>query len=196
MAENETAILVTGYKAHELGIFSNNHPGIQVIRYALKKRMLECVENGVQWFVISGQTGVELWAGEVCLELKRDEKMNVNLAILMPFLNQEEHYKDWQQELYTSIIEQADYVGTISNRPYENPIQLRQKNEFLVLKTDAMLIVYDEETDGSPKYYLSAAHRKAKNQNYPIWTINRYDLEFASEEIQQQNSDYWSQGDS
>lgn len=151
MAEIETAILVTGYKAHELGIFSNNHPGIQVIRYALKKRMLECVENGVQWFVISGQTGVELWAGEVCLELKRDEKMNVNLAILMPFLNQEEHYKDWQQELYTSIIEQADYVGTISNRPYENPIQLRQKNEFLVLKTDAMLIVYDEETDGSPK---------------------------------------------
>lgn len=195
MRENGSAILVTGYKAHELGIFSRDHPGIQVIRYALKKKMREYVEDGAQWFVISGQTGVELWAGQACLELRDSDQLNVNLAVLMPFLNQEEHYKEWQQEIYAQTLEGADYTGYISKRPYESPVQLRQKNEFLVAKTDAMLIIYDEESPGSPNYSLSVAKRKARSTAYPIQAINRFDLDFAAEDLLQQNPDYWTNND-
>ncbi|MCO7176213.1 SLOG family protein [Sporolactobacillus kofuensis] len=195
MDQEESVILVTGYKAHELGIFSSDHPGVQVICYALKQKMKACINNGAKWFVISGQTGVELWAGQVCLDLRDKEKMDVKLAVLMPFLNQEEHYKEWQQELYNQVLDQADYCGAISDRPYESPVQLRQKNTFLIAKTDAMLIVYDEETPGSPNYYLSEARKKARNQPYPIWTLNRFDLDYASEDMVQQNPEYWSQGE-
>ncbi len=193
LTEEGKAILVTGYKAHELGIYSADHQGISVIRYALKKSMREFADQGAQWFVISGQTGVELWAGRVCIELRDEEKLNVHLAVLVPFLNQEEHYKEWQQELYTDVLGQADYTGAISNRPYENPAQLRLKNDFLVAKTEAMLIVYDEEAPGTPKYYLAAAKRKKRNHDYPIQSINRYDLDFAAEDLQQQNPNYWTQ---
>jgi uncharacterized phage-like protein YoqJ len=195
MHEDGSVILVTGYKAHELGVFSSDHPGIPVISYALKEKIREYAEDGATWFVVSGQTGVELWAGQVCLELRDNDKMSIKLAVLMPFLNQEEHYKDWQKELYVHVLEQADYTGFISNHPYENPSQLRQKNDFLVAKTDAMLIVYDEESPGSPNFYLGAARRKANKSDYPIQTIDRYDLELASEELQQQNPDYWTGGD-
>lgn len=192
--DNQEVILVTGYKPHELGIFSADHPGIPVIRYCLKKRMRELADQGTKWFVISGQAGTELWAGDACLELKKEEdRSDVKLAVLVPFLNQEERYKNWLKEQYYRIMEAADFTGAISSRPYESPMQLRQKNEFLVAKTDGALVLYDDETPGSPKYCLAAAKRKAQRQHYPIMMLDQFELSFASEELQQQNPDYWSQ---
>ncbi|MCL1631744.1 SLOG family protein [Sporolactobacillus sp. CPB3-1] len=194
MRDQESVILITGYKAHELGVFTADHPGIQTIRYILEKKILAYVEQGALWFVISGQTGVELWAGEVCLKLRDSGQINVKLAVLMPFLNQEAHYKEWQKECYLKVLDHADYAASISNRPYEGPEQLRQKNDFLVAKTDAMLIIYDEEKKGSPVFYLNAAKRKKKQTHYPIQMINHYDLDLAADDLQQQNPDYWSNG--
>lgn len=192
MADLEV-VLVTGYKPGELGIFSEDHPGIRVIRYCLKMRIKELADSGTKWIVISGQPGVELWAGEVCIELKK-EFPDLKLAVLVPFIGQDERYKEWVKLQYNKILEAADFTGAISNRPYESPKQLQQKNDFLVSRTDGMLVLYDEETPGSPQYYLSAARKKAQREPYPIATVNRYDLDFASEDLRQQNPDYWAQG--
>ncbi|RYL93366.1 DUF1273 domain-containing protein [Sporolactobacillus sp. THM19-2] len=186
------AILVTGYKATELGIHSEDHPGISVLRYCLKTHMRNLVEEGADWFVISGQAGMELWAGETCLALK-EEYPGIRLAVLAPFLNQSEHYAEWMKGLYERVLSKADFTRAISERHYEHPWQLRQKNQFLVDKTDGMLMVYDEETPGSPRYYLEAARRKRRTSSYPVQMINRFDLEDASVDMQQQNPDYWSQ---
>ncbi|GGL48444.1 SLOG family protein [Sporolactobacillus putidus] len=191
--DSPEAILVTGYKPHELGIFTADHDGITVIRHCLKRQIRELAVQGTKWFVISGQAGIELWAGDACLEVKKEDGLDINLAVLVPFLNQEERYKDWLKEQYHQILEAADFTGAISKRPYESPVQLRQKNDYLVAKTDGALILYDEETPGSPKYCLAAAKRKARCQDYPIRMIDRYDLSFAAEELQEQNPDYWSQ---
>ncbi|RYL92125.1 DUF1273 domain-containing protein [Sporolactobacillus sp. THM7-4] len=189
----QEAVLVTGYKPHELGIFSADHPGIPVIRYGLKVQMRQLAGEGAKWFVISGQPGVELWAADVCLELKREERLDVRLAVLPPFLDQEERYPGWVREQYDKILQAADFSEPISNRPYQSPLQLRQKNDFLTEKTDALLILYDEEKPGSPDYYLTAARRKAQKQSYPIFFIDRYDLDTAAEEWKEQSPDYWSQ---
>ncbi|MDD9148770.1 MULTISPECIES: DUF1273 domain-containing protein [unclassified Sporolactobacillus] len=191
--DHSEVVLVTGYKPYELGIFTADHQGIPVIRYCLKKQIRRLADEGTTWFVISGQAGVELWAGDACLEVKKEDGLDIKLAVLVPFLNQEVRYKDWLKEQYYRIIEAADFTGAISRRPYESPVQLRQKNDYLVAKTDGALVLYDEETPGSPKYCLAAAKRKAGNEDYPIRMIDRYDLSSAAEELQQQNPDYWSQ---
>lgn len=187
---DQKVMLVTGYKPNELGIFSADHPGIQVIRYCLKAQIKNLAGSGTKWIVISGQPGVELWAGETCLELKTDFP-DLKLAVLVPFIGQEERFRDWVKMPYNHVLEAADFTGAISNRPYESPGQLRQKNEFLVSKTDGMVILYDEETPGSPQYYLSAARKRARHGSYPIMAIDRYDIDFASEELKQQNPEYW-----
>ncbi|CAM3170855.1 SLOG family protein [Sporolactobacillus spathodeae] len=187
------SFLVSGYTANELGVFAANHPGIPSILHCLKKKLRELVENGTDWFVISGQAGVELWAGQTVLTLKNEEKLPVHLAVLPPFLDQENRYKDWMKEIYYSVLEQSDFTQPISNRPYEQPLQLKQKNDFLVNKTDGLLLLYDEEAPGSPNYYLSAAKKKAARTPYPIQLINRFDLEDAAEDLRQQNPEYWAQ---
>ncbi|RYM06323.1 DUF1273 family protein [Sporolactobacillus sp. THM7-7] len=193
MAHDQEVILVTGYKPYELGIFSLDHPGIPVIRYCLSSHMRQLAEEGTKWFVISGQPGIELWAGDICLELKNKEHLDIRLAVLVPFLEQESCFRGWVKDLYDRVLASADFSGAITNRPYQSPAQLRLKNEFLVKKTDGLLILYDEETPGSPKYYLDAAKRRAQEEAYPILTMTRFDLEQASEDLKQQNPDYWSQ---
>ncbi|WEG10783.1 DUF1273 domain-containing protein [Pullulanibacillus sp. KACC 23026] len=184
------ALAITGYKPHELGIFSDKHPGIAVIKFALKKRLISFIEEGVTWFITSGQPGVELWASEVVIELREDFP-DIQLAILTPFLEQETRWPEHAQIHYQEILAQADFVDSITKRPYENPSQLRLKNEFIIQKTDGLLVIYDDETEGTPSFYLKPAKVRETNDGYPIYFLNRYDLEAAEEEIRNALPESW-----
>ncbi|WP_377888889.1 SLOG family protein [Alkalihalobacillus sp. R86527] len=187
-------LLVTGYKAHEIGIFNDDHPGLHIIKTALRTRISQLIEDmQFEWILISGQTGIELWAGEVALDL-REEFPELKLAVLTPFLDQEKKWKESSQEYYHMILSEADFVETITNRPYENPGQLKAKNEFLVKKSDAMLILYDEDTPGSPDYYLKEADNRNKHQSgYEVYTITPIDLDLLQQDMQESDPDFYSQ---
>lgn len=36
----------------------------------IKKKLIDLIEDGLEWVLISGQLGVELWAAEVVIDLK------------------------------------------------------------------------------------------------------------------------------
>ncbi len=187
-------LLVTGYKAHELGIFSDDHPGLPIIKAALRIRMSQLIEEkSIEWVLISGQTGVELWAGETTLDL-RDEYPDLKLAVLTPFLEQESKWKEPTQDYYNMIMAEADFVESITSRPYENPSQLKAKNEFLIRKSNAMLVLYDEETRGSPDYYLKESENRQRNDaSYEVFTITPVDLELIEQDLRESNPDFYSQ---
>lgn len=176
-------LAVTGYKPFELQIFKNNDPAVYYIKKALRKELIPIVESGLEWVVISGQLGVELWAAEVVYDLQVEYKV-LKLAILTPFLNQEKNWKEHHQEYYEMILAQADFIDSITKKEYENPYQFRLKNDFITNKSDGLLIIYDEEREGSPKYQLQAAKKKSKYAHYPIYQINLYDLQLLVEDGQ------------
>lgn len=177
-------IAISGYKAHELRIFGRDHPGIFYIKKAIERRLKPFVEEGLEWVVISGQIGVELWAADVVFSLQK-EFPALKLAVLTPFLNQEAHWKDETKADYQRILQQADYVNSISKRPYSSPAQLRAKNEFIVANVDGILLLYDEDMSGTPKYVLEAAKkRQRRDPDFPIYFITLYDLQVLIEEDQ------------
>jgi uncharacterized phage-like protein YoqJ len=47
-----------------------------------------------------------------------------------------------------------------------------------------MILVYDEENEGSPKYIKAQAEQLALTQNYPLYQINGYDLQSIAEDEQ------------
>ncbi|MCF6408172.1 DUF1273 domain-containing protein [Pseudalkalibacillus salsuginis] len=184
-------LAVTGYKGHELGIFSNKHEAVPYIKGILKKRLAHLVEEGLEWVVIGGQLGVELWAGEAVIELK-DPYPDVKLAVLTPFQHQEQRWKENTQEYYRRILSQADFVDSISKSPYENPGQLKAANQFIIEKTDGLLMLYDADQPGSPEFYLKTAHKYVELGNeYPILSISFFDVNDYIEESQQSNEDDW-----
>ena len=62
-------IAVTGYKPFELGIFKTIIQS-RMYKKALRRKLTAFVEDGLEWVIISGQLGVELWAAEVVLKYK------------------------------------------------------------------------------------------------------------------------------
>ncbi|HZH62635.1 MAG TPA: DUF1273 domain-containing protein [Metabacillus sp.] len=183
-------LTISGYKSHELGIFKNDDKSVDYIKKAIEKSLLDFLDEGLEWVLISGQMGVELWAAEVVFELQLHFP-ELKLAILTPFLNQESKWNEINQEYYEFIISQADFVDSITKREYESPLQFRQKNQFLVDKSDGLLLVYDEEKEGSPKFLLEVAKKKQQVKSFMINTINFFDLQSVVEEETMKNSDFW-----
>ncbi|CEH31849.1 hypothetical protein AM501_05680 [Aneurinibacillus migulanus] len=178
-------LLITGYKPHELGIFDNKHLGIGYIKKAIKKRLIAFIEEGAacEWVIISGQLGVELWAADVIFELKH-EYPQLKLAIITPFLDQEKNWQEEKQEYYRGIVARADFVTSVTKKPYEGPWQFKAKNAFLLDNTDGMLVVYDEEKEGSPRYIVAEAKRRSEAEDYFFTTISALDLQAIVEEEQ------------
>lgn len=178
-----TRLVITGYKAHELGIFDDHHPGIPIIKKALQDRIIPLLEDGLEWVILSGQLGVETWTAEVIMDLQM-EYPELKYAIMTPFLDQEKNWNESKQEKYEMILSQADFVTSLTKRPYEAPWQFIEKNKFFLKNSDGILIVYDEEKEGSPKYVKKLAEQYASSHDYEIFLINAYDLQIAAEEEQ------------
>ncbi|OEH92986.1 DUF1273 domain-containing protein [Bacillus solimangrovi] len=185
-------VTVTGYKPYELGIFQDSHPAVHFIKKALKKQIVQLVEGGLEWILISGQPGVELWCAEVVFELQEQYPV-LQLGVITAILNHHERWKDEQKESYEMILAQADYVDTLSKRPYEGPWQFRNLNEWLIDKSDALLVIYDEEKQGTPQYLLNVARRAQEHEQYEIIMITPFDIQMIAEDEQMSNPDYWTQ---
>lgn len=180
------SIYVTGYRTHELGIFNDKHPGIPIIKKALKDQLTMLCEDGLEWVIVSGQLGVEHWATEVVLELK-EQYPSLKYSIITPFLEQEKNWNDQKKEKYALMTMQADFVTSVTKRPYEAPWQFTEKDKFIIQNTDGMLLIYDEENEGSPKYVKRLVEKYKESNEYTLLQINAYDLQLVAEELQQQN---------
>ncbi len=170
--EKMKIIAVTGYKPFELGIFKQDEPALQYIKAELRKRLAALIEDGLEWVLISGQLGAEIWTAEVVFELQ-EEYPDLKLAVITPFYEQEERWNEQNKELYEGVLAQADFVESVTHRPYESPAQFKQKNRFFIEKTDGLLVLYDPEHEGSPKYMIKEAETYT---DYPIMYITMDDL--------------------
>jgi uncharacterized phage-like protein YoqJ len=176
-------VLIMGYKASELGIFSLKHPGIAIIKKAIKKQLISLVDEGLEWVIVSGQWGVELWAAEAAIELQ-DLYPALQIALVTPFLEQDEKWSEDKKNYYRSILKQVNYVNSVTKSKYEGGWQFREKNKFLMHNSDGLILVYDEELEGSPKYIKALALQHTLVQAYPILSITANDLQNIADEEQ------------
>lgn len=181
-------LYVSGYKSLEMGIFKEDDPKVYFIKAAIEKRIKEFVEEGLEWVIISGQMGVELWAAEIVLDLK--ETYDINLAVFPPFENQDKRWPENLQEKYQELIMTADFYKPLYKGDYKGPFQFRAKNMWFIDKSDAALLLMDEEFPGSVRYFQTAVEESEKD--YPVYLITALDLDDIVEEIQMSDPNYWS----
>ncbi|MBY0122640.1 DUF1273 domain-containing protein [Bacillus sp. S/N-304-OC-R1] len=182
-------VIISGYKPYELGIFKHDDPAVHYIKKAIRNHLLALLEEGLEWVMISGQLGTELWSAEVVFDLQA-EGYHLQLAVVTPFLNQEESWKEENKEYYEFVLAQADFVDSVSRKPYEKPWQFRLKNQFFINKSDVLLLFYDTEKEGSPKYLYEEAKKRSEMSKYEIRLVSFDDLQAIVEEEQMKFNDY------
>ena len=178
------SIILSGYRPHELGIFNESHPGVEIIKRAIREQLLLLLTEGLEWVIISGQQGVETWGADVVFELQQE--YDIKLGIITPFLNQQERWNDAKKEKYDMMIMQADFVDSATKKPYEAPWQFIEKDKFLIRNTSGALLVYDEEQEASPKFLKRLIKAHAETTDYAFYEINAYDLQLLAEQIQEE----------
>ncbi|MFC0214487.1 DUF1273 domain-containing protein [Paenibacillus chartarius] len=177
------SVLVTGYRAHELGIFDQKHQGIPYIKRAIEAKLLPLLDEGLEWVLTPGQYGVDLWAAEVAIGLKERQYPQLQLAIVTAYANPEEKWKEDKQQYYRDILKKTDYYGSVSNQPYNGVWQLTARDELLLRKSDGIVLFYDEDAaEASPKYMKRKALKKSEETGYRIITITAEDVQSMAEQ--------------
>lgn len=175
------SILVSGYRSFELNIFDQKDPKYLYLKEFLKDRLKAYIEDGLEWVIITGQLGIELWAGEIVLEL-REEYPEINLAVILPYTAFGENWNEINKGLFERVIHQADYVNYTSNKNYESPKQLNANQVFTIRNTDGAFLVYDtmmgESADGSPKYIYDLIQTYQENHEYELNLASFEEIEF------------------
>ncbi|VGU33030.1 DUF1273 domain-containing protein [Streptococcus pyogenes] len=153
-----TAILITGYRSFEIGIFDHKDPRVSIIKQAIRKDLIGYLENGVDWFIFTGNLGFEQWALEVANELK--EEYPLQIATIFLFETHGDKWNKKNQEVLSQF-RAVDFVKYYFPN-YEQPTQFSQYYQFLLEKTEGAYVFYDTENETNLKYFL----KKAKDMPY------------------------------
>ncbi|MGT2935749.1 DUF1273 domain-containing protein [Streptococcus castoreus] len=146
-----TAILITGYRGFELGIFSQKDQKIPIIQKAIRRDLITYIENGVEWFVFMGNLGFEQWALEVLNELKADYSLKI--ATIFPFETHGHNWNEANQEVLSQF-KAVDFVK-YSFSDYETPQQFNHYYRFLLANTEGAYLLYDSEHKTNLSYLVN-----------------------------------------
>lgn len=171
-------LVVTGYRSFELGVFQENDPKIKVIKKVIKTAIKQYLEEGLEWVLIGGNLGVEIWAAEPIVELKK-EYPELKFSIIYPYLEFGNNWNEANQAMLQKVVEQADYVDAVSHLPYQNSSQLKNHTHFLLTHADGAIVVYDDEFTGKSAYFVHDAKGYAQNHDFLLHQITMDDLENA-----------------
>ncbi|GGI31188.1 SLOG family protein [Staphylococcus chromogenes] len=156
---------ITGYKSYELNIFKEDVKEVTYLKKFITNKLISYIEEGLEWVLVQGQLGIELWAAECVIELKSSYP-NLKLGVITPFENHTERWNELNQLRYQKMVSAADYVNSVYNRPYEGPHQFQAADQFMLDHTDLTVLIYDEEQEASPKFFKHKLVDFTEKTNY------------------------------
>ena len=115
------------------------------LKQALTREIVKLVEAGYTDFFSGMAEGTDTWASLAVLALKKGNPA-LKLHCVLPCEGQADGWSALAQELYSSILEQADEVVYVS-RKYSEGCMLK-RNRYLVEHTTCLLAIYNGEWRG------------------------------------------------
>ncbi|MHC9532623.1 DUF1273 domain-containing protein [Dellaglioa sp. L3N] len=180
---------VTGYRTYELGIFNETDLKITIIKSAIKKYIINEIENGLEWVITGPQLGIEQWTVEVCLDIKK-EYPDFKVALMLPFREFGNNWKDDKKITLNNLLSDVDFTDNISKDVYQSPQQLKNYQAFMIDHTDGALLVYDSENEGKTKFDLLKIKQVKESRDYGLQMIDFMALEDVANEIEEERNNH------
>ena len=149
----------TGHRPEKLGV-----PAEIVIR-ELKEAIDESISNGFHTFITGMAQGVDIWAAEYVLQVKKNHP-ELKLICAVPYAGFEKSWEITWKEKYNHVIEEADEVHYISEHYHRGAFQLR--NIWMVDHSTKIIAGFTGASGGT-KNTLNYAKR---NGNVEIHLLN------------------------
>lgn len=116
------------------------------IKKDLEVAILQAINDGFVTFITGMARGVDIWAGEIVLQLRK-QNPNLHLIAASPYEGFESRWSaDWQRR-YKDILDQADLVRFVCKGYSKACFQIR--NEWMVNRSTRVIAVYNGEAGGT-----------------------------------------------
>lgn len=130
----------TGHRPEKL------HRSENEIKKDLEAAILQAINDGFVTFITGMARGVDIWAGEIVLQLRK-QNPNLHLIAASPYEGFESRWSaDWQRR-YKDILDQADLVRFVCKGYSKACFQIR--NEWMVNRSARVIAVYNGEAGGT-----------------------------------------------
>lgn len=126
------------------------------IKTLLKSAIRQAIADGFVTFITGMARGVDIWAGQIILELKK-EYPTLKLVAASPYKGFEERWSASWQEQYNSILEKADAVRYTNAAYSKGAFQVR--NEWMVDRSARVIAVYTGDPGGTRNTILYAERK-------------------------------------
>lgn len=142
----EMVCTITGHRPQRFKFKYNEHYKLCIkIKKILTTEIEKLYRQGVTVFWVGGGIGVDTWAAEIIIELKKQKEYeNLRLCVALPFPSFKSHYDPKQQTRLRDILNGCDEKITISNAESEK--SYRYRNEYMIDRSDCVLAVYDNDS--------------------------------------------------
>lgn len=142
---NTLSCTITGHRPDRFSFrYNEQAPLCGKIKAALAEQIKAHYDMGVRLFYVGGAVGVDTWAAEIILELKRQkEYADMELFIAIPFPEQAERYTDGQTKRYDRILGQCDHKKIISR--HFSPVAYKRRDYFMADNSQYLIAVYDRD---------------------------------------------------
>lgn len=131
----------TGHRPDKLNISEK-----AVIR-ALEKEIRIAIQDGYNVFLTGMAMGVDLWAAEIVIRLRKKEKLPLKLIAASPFEGFEQRWPVAWQKRYNAVMAEADLIRFISPCYHRDCFQ--DRNIFMVNHASRVIAVYNGEKGGT-----------------------------------------------
>lgn len=140
----------TGHRPEKLHISEKD------VKNLLKTAIKQAIEDGFLTFITGMARGIDIWAGEIVLSLKK-KNPDIHLICTPPYEGFEKRRDISEQKLYHHILENADFTKYICEHYSKQCFQIR--NCYLVDHSKRVIAAFNGETGGT-KNTIIHANRK------------------------------------
>lgn len=128
------SVCFSGHRPEKLDISGDQ------IKELLEKAISEAVDDGYTVFITGMARGVDIWAADIVIKLKRLYK-NIELICALPMPDFEKGREAEEQSHYRQIISEADQVIIVSQ--YYSRYCFQVRNEYMVDNSSRLIAVYN-----------------------------------------------------
>lgn len=158
-------VCFSGHRPEKLPV--NGNSGSEVIRYLksiLYKEILDSIDAGYSRFIIGLARGVDLWVGDILMELKAQGEKIFIIAV-KPYEAYGNNFRGSEKFTFGRLMSKADEVLCLSDEYRKGCLQRR--NEYMVDRSGKLIAVVADYRSGT-----GATIRYAEKQGIDVRVID------------------------
>ncbi|MDR1928053.1 MAG: DUF1273 domain-containing protein [Oscillospiraceae bacterium] len=150
---------VTGSRPQKLPFgFDEAHPDCAALKKRLREELEKSIKSGYAHFLSGCALGVDQWALELLLDLKKCYP-HIKIEAVIPCENQDLKWNLAKKERYRSLLVRCD-IKTMLQSAY-SPDCMRKRNQYMVDRSALVIAVWNMQSGGT-KQTVAYAKKSGK----------------------------------